>query len=256
MTVELVSLRERPDLLGKADELVASLWPTFVLKDPVAGRYWPKLSSPSLAPFQALAVETGSGTQTVVAFANAVPFALDRDGDPATMLPDDGWDGVLRDGVELMLRGEQANALSALAITVHPAQRGSGLAERLIGAMKQAALTAGLSTLVAPIRPTRKALYPLQSFDEYCAWTRADGLPFDPWIRTHSRLGARIVKVALRSMTVSGTVASWEAWTGLRFPATGCYAVPDALAPVRIDRAANTGTYVEPNLWMKHPLSG
>jgi GNAT superfamily N-acetyltransferase len=254
LTIELVSLHERPDLLGKADELVASLWPTFVLKDPVAGRYWPKLSSPSLAAFQTLAVETGNGTQTVVAVADAVPFALDRDGDPAAALPDDGWDGVLRDGVELMLSGGQANALSALAITVHPAQRGSGLAERLIEAMKQAARTAGLSALVAPIRPTRKALYPLQPFDEYCAWTRADGMPFDPWIRTHSRLGARIIKVAPRSMAVPGTVASWEAWTGLRFPATGRYAVPGALAPVWIDRAADTGMYVEPNLWMKHPL--
>lgn len=39
LAIELVTLRERPDLLSEADELVASVWPTFVLKDPVAGRY-------------------------------------------------------------------------------------------------------------------------------------------------------------------------------------------------------------------------
>jgi GNAT superfamily N-acetyltransferase len=254
LTIELVSLRERPNLLSKADELVASVWPTFVLQDPIAGRYWHELYSPALAAFQTLAIETLGGTETVVGFANAVPFAWDRDGDPVTTLPDEGWDGVLRDGVQLMLSGGQANALSALAITVHPDKRGSGLAQRLIEAMKQAARTAGLTGLVAPIRPTRKALYPLQSFDEYCAWTRADGLPFDPWIRTHYRLGAHVVKVAPRSMVVSDTVASWETWTGLKFPTTGRYAVPGALAPVEIDRTADTGVYVEPNLWMKHPL--
>lgn len=254
MAIELVTLRERLDLLSEADELVASVWPTFVLKDPVAGRYWHRLYSPTLAAFQTLAIETVGGTETVVAFANAVPFLWDRYGDPATTLPDDGWDAVLRDGVELMMNDGQANALSALAITVHLDKRGSGLADRLIGAMKQAARTAGLSSLAAPIRPTRKALYPLQSFDEYCTWTRADGLPFDPWIRTHYRLGARIMKVAPRSMVVSGTVASWEAWTGLNFPTTGRYAVPGALSPVEIDRVTDTGVYVEPNLWMKHSL--
>jgi GNAT superfamily N-acetyltransferase len=254
LTIELMTLRERPDLIGKADDLVALVWPTFVLQDAVAGRYWQRLYSPSLAAFQTLAFETVGGTKTVAAFANAVPFVLDRDGDAATTLPDDGWDAVLRDGVELMLKGGQANALSALAITIDPTKRGSGLAERLIAAMKQAAQTAGLSSLVAPIRPTRKALYPLQSFDEYSAWTRADGLPFDPWIRTHYRLGARIMKVAPRSMVVSGTVASWEAWTGLNFPTTGRYAVPGALAPVEIDRATDTGMYVEPNLWMTRSL--
>jgi GNAT superfamily N-acetyltransferase len=254
VTIELVTLQDRPDLLNKADELVASVWPTFVLKDPIAGRYWHRLYSPALAAFQTLAIEMVDGTETVVGFANLVPFAWNRDGDPATTLPDAGWDAVLRDGVELMLSGGKATALSALAITVHPARRGSGLADRMIEAMKQSARTAGLSTLVAPIRPTRKALYPLQSFDEYCAWTGADGLPFDPWIRTHYRLGARIIKVAPRSMVVSGPVASWEAWTGLKFPATGHYAVPGALAPVEIDRTADTRVYVEPNLWMKHPL--
>jgi GNAT superfamily N-acetyltransferase len=254
LTIEVVSLRDRPDLLNKADELVASVWPAFVLQDPVAGRYWHELYSPALAAFQTLAIETVGGMETVVGFANTVPFACDLDGDLAATLPDDGWDAVLRDGVELMLRGGQANALSALAITVHPTKRGSGLAQRLIEAMKQAARAAGLSTLVAPIRPTLKAHYPLQSFDEYCAWTGADGLPFDPWIRTHYHLGARIVKAAPRSMVISAPVTFWEAWTGLKFPATGRYAVPGALAPIEIDRTAGTGLYVEPNLWIKHSL--
>ena len=44
----------------------------------------------------------------------------------------------------------------------------------------------------------------------------------------------------------------WEAWTGLQFPEDGDYVVPGALVPVRFEQGA--GTYVEPNVWMKHPL--
>ena len=36
-------------------------------------------------------------------------------------------------------------------------------------------------------------------------------------------------------MTVNGTVAEWEGWTGLVFPETGDYVVPGALETVRID---------------------
>jgi hypothetical protein len=36
------------------------------------------------------------------------------------------------------------------------------------------------------------------------------------------------------------------------FPETGLYVVPDALDLVQIDREHDRGTYVEPNLWMRH----
>jgi hypothetical protein len=37
---------------------------------------------------------------------------------------------------------------------------------------------------------------------------------------------------------ISGTVAEWEEWTGMRFPDSGAYVVPGALVPVDIDRAS------------------
>jgi hypothetical protein len=79
-----------------------------------------------------------------------------------------------------------------------------------------------------------------------------DGLHLDPWIRTHQRLGARILRPAPRSMVITGTVAEWEAWTGMTFPQTGRYVVPDALDLVRVDREADRGSYAETNLWMRH----
>ena len=70
-----------------------------------------------------------------------------------------------------------------------------------------------------------------------------------------ARLGAKFLRVAPRSMVVTGTVAEWEAWTTMTFPESGRYIVPGALAPVRIDHRRNLGRYVEPNVWMRHAVT-
>ncbi len=53
-------------------------------------------------------------------------------------------------------------------------------------------------------------------------------------------------------MVISGTVGEWEQWTGMAFPESGRYVVPEALDLVEIDREQDTGRYREPNLWMRH----
>jgi len=35
---------------------------------------------------------------------------------------------------------------------------------------------------------------------------------------------------------------------------SGRYVVPDALVPVEIDRRRDLGCYLEPNVWVRHPL--
>ena len=44
-------------------------------------------------------------------------------------------------------------------------------------------------------------------------------------------------------------------WTGLKFPESGDYVVPEALVPIQIDRAMNVGRYIEPNVWVHHPIT-
>jgi hypothetical protein len=44
---------------------------------------------------------------------------------------------------------------------------------------------------------------------EHIDVTRADGLPTDAWLRTHVRIGGKIVKIAPYSMTIIGTIAEW-----------------------------------------------
>jgi hypothetical protein len=109
-------------------------------------------------------------------------------------------------------------------------------------------MASGLAQVVAPLRPTWKSGYPQVSMAEYATWVRDDGLSIDPWIRTHQRMGARILRPAPDSMVIPGTVAQWETWAGMPFPATGEYVVPDALNLVHVDREHDRAVYREENL--------
>jgi hypothetical protein len=62
-----------------------------------------------------------------------------------------------------------------------------------------------------------------------------------------------VLAVCPASLVVEAEVAAWEAWTGMVFPETGPYVVPEALVPVEIDRERDLGRYVEPNVWVRHP---
>jgi len=97
-----------------------------------------------------------------------------------------------------------------------------------------------------------KTRYPLTPMKRYVQWRRSDGLPFDPWLRVHARLGGELLEVCDRSMVISGTVDAWESWTEMTFPDSGSYVVDGALVPIAIDREADRGEYVEPNVWMRH----
>ncbi|MBE1506540.1 hypothetical protein [Rhizobium viscosum] len=252
--VTLVSAEERPDLIPAFDELGAAVWPKFIGGDEVIIKHWDSLFSKGLRRHQFLALGIDiKGNERVLATSNSVPFVWPHPEDDAS-LPDAGWDAVLAGGVEASASGQKPNALSALAIIVSPAMRGSDLAERLIGNMKASAKRHGLQALVAPVRPTKKAAYPLTSFADYIGWTTPAGAPFDPWVRKHWQLGASLVKVAPRSMRVEAPLSQWSEWSGLRFPVCGLYHLEGGLAPLMADCESGLGLYEEPNIWMRHSL--
>jgi GNAT superfamily N-acetyltransferase len=130
-------------------------------------------------------------------------------------------------------------------------RQGEGLSSLLLQAMRGLAGKHGYEALVAPVRPTWKERYPLIPMDRYARWTRDDGLPFDPWLRVHARLGAELVEVCPASMRIEGSVDEWQEWTGAVFPDDGEYLVPGGLVPVVVE--GGRGRYVEPNVWMRHP---
>lgn len=186
--------------------------------------------------------------EEVIGVGHAIPAAWD--GDTAS-LPDGGFDAVIE--ARFAPEPPTPTVLCALGITIAPECRGQGLSRRMIERMAEIGSDQGLDTLIAPVRPTLKHRYPLTPIYDYLSWRRQDGTHLDPWLRTHERLGANIVKVAPESVVVTGTVAEWEEWTEMALPESGAYVVPGALVPLEIDRERDEGVYVEPNVWMVHP---
>ncbi len=245
--ITAVTLAERPDLYEIANKTVSGSWPEFMKHDGVSNRVWNRLYR-SFADFQYVLLDADG---VVVAACNSLPVVWDGQ---ASSLPERGWDWALESGVEGFDLGSAPNTLSAIGIQVDPAQRSRGLSTIALRAMRDIAARHGFQALIAPVRPTLKHLYPLTSIDRYVTWTNANGELFDPWLRVHARLGARLVGPCHGSMHISGTVAEWADWTGMAFPETGRYIVPTALEPVEIDVEADNGLYVEPNVWMIHPV--
>ena len=166
-----------------------------------------------------------------------------------------GLPGGVDDMLERWFGGgprEEPDVLSALVAVVDPGRQGEGLSALLIEGMRDVARSAGLGALIAPVRPTRKQEYPLIAMERYVRWTRDDGLPWDPWIRLHLRLGAELLEVCPASMLITGSVEEWHEWTGMHFPEDGDYIVPGTLTPVRF--GSRRGVYVEPNVWMRHAV--
>jgi hypothetical protein len=246
-TLTLVTLAERPDLAAGIPAVLGARWPAFML----AGRPGHGIDLTGLllgAPrHQVLLVDDADRT---LAVGLSVP--LDWDGTVAGLPA--GWDGaVARAG---HAPGANPGTVCALSITMAPAAGGRGLAARMIGALKRAAADAGAATLIAPVRPILKTNHPWVPMPEYAGWRTAAGAVFDPWLRLHLRLGARLLGVADPSMTITGSVAEWREWTGRPLTRPGAHVIPGGLVPLLVDRDLSTGVYREPNVWVAHPVSG
>ncbi|MEO3925260.1 hypothetical protein ABGB07_15525 [Micromonosporaceae bacterium B7E4] len=161
-----------------------------------------------------------------------------------------GYTDSLARALDAYDAGDPPNTLAILAAQVRPDRQGRGLAGKLLRALGD--LAAAQHRVICPVRPTRKARYPLTPIDRYAGWTRPDGTPFDPWLRTHVRLGGRIIATAPRSQVITGTAVEWQRWTGLEFPDSGEYVIPDGLSTLHVDLDADRGSYVEPNIWVQH----
>ncbi|RLK60677.1 N-acetyltransferase [Actinokineospora cianjurensis] len=244
MDLVIVSLAERPDLAPLLEEFPDS-WPEFMHHDPASGMYYGVAGLHY--PEHVLMAFDRDHPERLVAKGYSVPFRWTED-----VLPPGGWDRVIQRASIGRANGEEPNLVSAIEINVQTDLRGSGLSSVMLGAMRDSVRALGYETLVAPVRPNGKPAHPEVPTGEYAGWTRADGLPVDPWLRVHVRAGGVIEAVAVRSMTIAGTLVEWREWTGLPFDRSGQVLVPGALVPVLCDVEHGYAVYVEPNVWVRH----
>ena len=237
-----------PDYRDRAGDLSEVSWPEFMLHDSIAIEYWHELFD-RFSEYQFALLDTE--TNRMAAMANSLPFHWDAD---LSELPEKGWDWVFLKAVEDHKNGVDPNIQSAIQIAIHPDYRNQGLSTEMISAMRGIGRSRGYRYLVAPVRPNQKSNYPLTSIDDYIRWTNEEGLPFDAWLRVHARVGAKILKPCHEAMTIRGTRADWEEWTGMKFPQTGTYHIPGALNPMGMDIEKDEGVYIEPNVWMVHTI--
>jgi len=244
MALQFPTRAERTGKQPHIASLQAGIWPEFLYHDPILNRLFDRVIQED-AEYQFYAWD--EERQEVVGGGNAVPAFWDGE---VESLPEGGVDAVVE--ARFADGAPEPNVLCALQIVIAPEARAQGLSSRMIKRMAEIGRDHGLDRLLAPVRANVKDRYPLTPLARYVEWRREDGSHVDPWLRTHERLGAPIVKVATESMRIPGTVAQWEEWTEMALPESASYVVPGALVPVEIDRERDEGLYIEPNVWMVH----
>jgi hypothetical protein len=246
-TAELyvVSLADRPDL-AEAMLTMESSWPAYIGPDPLLV-HW------AFDRHAAHQIVVLGDNDEVIARAASVPFVWD--GDPET-LPATGWDEALRQSMVGSYSGDDLNTLCALEVSVVPDRLGQNMSGQVLRALTEHARRWGYLDVVVPVRPSRKHLEPHVPMREYAERKREDGLPEDPWLRVHVRVGGQVLNVCPVSMTISGSLAQWRAWTDLPFDTSGPVEVPGAVSPVVVDVERDFAVYIEPNVWVRHRISG
>ena len=231
-----------PSLATSVEQLNDSAWPEFLLHADV--RNWSSLYS-TFAEFQIVLVEH----ERVVAAGLTVPCSWNPDLPVPRTIDEVVW------GARWPLTAPRG-ILCALAALVAPDSRGRRLSRQLVKCMVELAGRHGLMGVLAPVRPTHKHKFPEQPMEAYCVRRNAAGSLYDPWLRVHDELGGHCLGICEAALTVRGTVAEWERWTGQTFNRNGGHVVPGALVPVVIELEADMGSYREPNVWYFHEARG
>ncbi|GAA4156150.1 hypothetical protein GCM10022251_28090 [Phytohabitans flavus] len=246
MDLQVTSVAERPDLASRLDGLLGT-WPRFLHHHPLSTLFYASVA-PRHPGFCLVAVDRSAPDEPI---AKAYSFPVSW---PPGTLPPDGHDAAIMTAAGDLLTGRIGHLVVGVEVTVAAEWQGRGVSRVMVDAMRANAARHGFDALLIPVRPTHKHEEPEVPLAAYAARTRPDGLPQDPWLRTHARAGGEIVGIAPTSLTLAAPLADWRDWTGLPFDTPGPVLVPEALVPVHCDLARGSAVYVEPNVWVRHLL--
>lgn len=242
----VTTLKQRPDLEEQFRRLDKTEWPQFMLQGSIPALY----REAFFELFSDFQIAVYNSDDKVIAIGSSISINWDYSSEQLPL----GWDDVLEKSVHDHNQYKPPTTLVGMSITVSSAYRGQELGRTVLQKMGEIAQEWGFKSIIIPVRPVLKCRYPLTPIHRYAQWKREDNSPFDPWLRVHYQLGARQVGIATESMVINGSVAEWESWTGMCFPESGSYIVPEALQPVAINREQDWGCYKDPNIWVYYDL--
>lgn len=166
------------------DRLFRGGWPEFIFHDQLAKRYIGRVRE-LFSDLELVVLDS----EAIVAAGWAVPLRWSGEIED---LPA-GYAECLARAIGDHTAGTVPDTLAILAAQVRSDRQGEGLAGKLLLAFRRLAEQSHWPRVICPVRPTLKIRYPLTPIDRYIEWTRPDGAPLDPWIRTHWRLSRNAV---------------------------------------------------------------
>ena len=202
--MQIVTAADRPDLDTEAGAAFREKWPEFIFHDDVAAQYAPRVET-LLLPLQHLRPRRrrGRGRRRV---GRAAVLGRHRRGPPRRVRRRPGPLGRRARGGprvhDAQLHGGRREALA----------RPSGPGHRGAEELTRRAVEDGLTHVSLRFDPPGSTATRRYSMAEYASWVREDGLSVDPWIRTHQRMGARVLAPRGAPWVIEGSVAQWEAW--------------------------------------------
>ena len=223
---------------------VLDAFPAIILNSESIFQKWEKIEK-YFPSYQLFAFHNNG---TLIGFANTIPFQWNQNKND---LPNDGWDWMVNKGIKDFESNNKTNSLGGLQIVVTKEYLGKGYSKVLISKAKELKEEKKYKNLFIPIRPTLKQNYAQMPMNEYIEFKKDEKI-YDPWIRTHLKCGASIIKVCENSMNVQGNIQFWENIYQNKIDQSGDLIIDGALHPVKIDIQNNSGEYREPNIWISY----
>ncbi len=231
-------------LLKQYRKAIALAFPEIIINSQITKKYWDRLEK----YFPQTQLFIVSEDNNLIGFMNAIPVFWDQ---PLIDLPNEGWDWLVKKGINDFENKVSPNSLGGLQIIVTKEYLGKGYSKLLIAKGKNVRENLGFKNFIIPIRPILKHKYPEMKMKEYMS-LRENNIIMDPWIRTHIKSGAKIIKVCKNSMNVTGEINFWEGLLKNKIRKSGTYKVEGALNLVTINLEDNYGEYREENIWINY----
>ncbi len=239
-----VTLKQQLELLSEINKIHLQVWPKYFEGSPVIQKYWSRVIS-EFPQYQFCLLNR---QRRIAAVGNGIPLFWDGS---IEHLPQ-GWDEGIVLAFEQLSQGVAPNTVLGLTGVVAEGFQGKGLSNLIVLAFRSLAKMHGLSQFLGPVRPV--GMLEHKTYD-FTAWAQAKdkkGEPADFWLRTHQRLGGKILTLAPHSQRVEGNLEQWRKWTGYTWNQSGEYFIEGLLQGIQVDLENNWAVYFDPSIWAAH----